>query len=438
MEIQSLEQLQAADRTSLAFTPHGLGRMEPGDAARFQQSQIASCKLSTDVPERTRGAFEELTKLFAQGVLCYSVYTRVQDDAMLRLEGALRDRFVQWCGGSVTFEDVAGALPPYSADVTTPQAVSDACKGLPRGSRGRSPKWRLRVGGQLIFFDGMLSSLMRWARCAGLLRGQRARHVEFRLVKRRNSVAHGDSHIDTPVAAARALRDLAEFINQLWGHPTPGGRLYPAQVPREVAVLAWDGAGSISLGSPESVAAGEDTEGYSHVVVRSASAPGMVVEDSHWMEFDARFETTQYPTEHLWGPVSRSEALAWLDAERPQGDSVEFLDRVFMVRSTGGQVYPPMRPEVAAGLDSALRQGAWHTVRADFPLDAFNHVRGGMDPSSEHSKRPGDCPACAVQELGRGSHTAALGVAEAALGTLTPVRPPTVHVPESLHWPIRF
>ncbi|MEU2866884.1 hypothetical protein ABZ672_53265 [Streptomyces mirabilis] len=438
MEIQSLEQLQAADRTSLAFTPYGLGRMEPGDAARFQQSQIASCKLSTDVPERTRGAFEELRKLFAQGVLCYSLYTRVQDDAVLRLEGALRDRFVQWCGGSVTFEDVAGTLPPYSVDVTTPQSVRDVCKGLPRGSRARSPKWRLRVDGQLIFFDGMLSSLMRWARCASLLRGQRARKVEYLLVQRRNSVAHGDYHTDTPVAAARALRELAEFINQLWGHPTPGGRLYPAQVPREVAVLAWDGAGSISLGLPESVAAGEGIEGYSHVVVRSASAPGMQVEDSHWMEFDARFETTQYPTEHLWGPVSRSEALAWLDAERPQGDSVEFLDRVFIVRSVGDQVYPPMRPEVVAGLDSALCQGTWHTLRADFPLDAFNHVRGGMDPSSGHIRRPGDCTACAAQELGRGTHAEALGVAEAALGTLSPVRPPTVHIPDSIHWPIRF
>jgi hypothetical protein len=140
----------------------------------------------------------------------------------------------------------------------------------------------------------------------------------------------------------------------------------------------------------------------------------------------------------LWGPVSRSEAVAWLDAERPQGDSVEFLDRVFMVRSVGDQVYPPMRPEVVAGLDSALCQGTWHTLRADFPLDAFNHVRGGIDRSSGHTRRPGDCTACAVQELGRGTHAEALGVAEAVLGTLSPVRPHTVHIPDSIHWPIRF
>lgn len=438
MEIQSLDQLQAADRTSLAFTPYGLGRMEPEDAARFQQSQLSSCKLSDDVPERTRSAFERLTRLFAQGVLCYDLYTRVHDDALLRLEGALRDRFVQWCGGSVTFEDVAGTLPPYSADVTTPQSVSDVCRGLPRGSGRRRPKWRLRVDGKLIVFNGMLASLMRWARCAGLLRGQRARKVELGLVDQRNSAAHGEYGIDTPVDAVRALRNLAEFINQLWGHPTPGGRLYPAPVPREIAVIAWNDAGSIRLGTPDAFAGAEDTEGYSHVVVRSASLPGMQVEDSHWMEFDTWFETTQYPTEYLWGPGGRSEVLAWLDAEGPQGDSVDILDRVFMIRSSGDQVYPPMRPEIVIGLDTTLRQGTWHTVRADFPVDAFNHVRGGTDPSSGHTNRPGDCPACAVQELGRGSYAEALGAAEVVLGPLSPARPLAVRIPESLHWPVRF
>jgi hypothetical protein len=438
VEIQSLDQLQAADRTSLAFTPYGLGHMEPVDAARFQQSQIASCRLSADVPERTRGAFEKLTRLFAQGVLCYDLYTRVHDDAVLSYEGALRERFVQWCGGSVTFEDVAGTLPPFSADVTTSQSVHDVCRGLPRGSRRQPPKWRLRVDGQLIVFDGMLTSLMRWARTAELLRGQRARRVELGLVKQRNSAAHGDDHIDTPVDAVRALRNLAEFINQLWGHPTPSGRLYPAPVPREIAVIAWNDAGSISMGSPDAFAGAEETEGYSHVVVRSVSLPGAQVEDPHWMEFDTQFETTQYPTEYLWGPGGRSEAMAWLDAERPKGDSVDFLDRVFMVRSSGDQVYPPMRPGVVVGLDSAFRQGTWHTLRADFPLDAFNHVRGGTDPSSEHINGPGACSACAVQELGRGSYVEALGAAEAVLGAISPVPLPAVRIPESLHWPIRF
>ena len=35
-------------------------------------------------------------------------------------------------------------------------------------------------------------------------------------------------------AAADTMGDLVEIINQLWGVPTPGGRLFPAPLRREV------------------------------------------------------------------------------------------------------------------------------------------------------------------------------------------------------------
>src|SRR5439155_6175821 len=43
-----------------------------------------------------------------------------------------------------------------------------------------------------------------------------------------------------PPDAARTIRDLAEIINHLWGHNTPGGRLYPGPLKREVTAIGWD------------------------------------------------------------------------------------------------------------------------------------------------------------------------------------------------------
>jgi hypothetical protein len=48
--------------------------------------------------------------------------------------------------------------------------------------------------------------------------------VEDALAKLCNHVAHPSGHhVDTPVGAARTVRDLTELINQLWGQATPGG-----------------------------------------------------------------------------------------------------------------------------------------------------------------------------------------------------------------------
>jgi hypothetical protein len=96
-----------------------------------------------------------------------------------------------------------------------------------------------------------------------------------------------------------------------------------------------------------------------------------------------------------------------------------------------------MRPEVAADLPEAERTGLWHALRADFPIDAFAHVRGRTDPDAGHDPQ-GDCGACSVYVLGSGSHQQALTAAESALGVLTPVQPPKVRVPYSLHWPHRL
>ncbi|MFI6357747.1 hypothetical protein ACIBJF_35125 [Streptomyces sp. NPDC050743] len=104
------------------------------------------------------------------------------------------------------------------------------------------------------------------------------------------------------------------------------------------------------MGQADALRDDTDADGYLYLLIRSVSGPGSRYEDAYWSAFDARFETTQFPAEYLWGPGSRSDALAWLDAEQPKGDFVDYVDRVFMLREHDGQVYPPMHPEVAAGL----------------------------------------------------------------------------------------
>jgi hypothetical protein len=86
----------------------------------------------------------------------------------------------------------------------------------------------------------MLDSLLRWARREGLLRGQRNRAREVLFKRFRNYVAHPAGYqLVTPVDAARALRDLAEIINHLWGASTAGGRLYPAPIRRAILAIGW-------------------------------------------------------------------------------------------------------------------------------------------------------------------------------------------------------
>ncbi|MFJ7057778.1 hypothetical protein ACIQVA_08485 [Streptomyces microflavus] len=367
MEIQTLEELRTADDLSLAFNPYGLGgRMRPEDAAEFQQ-QIADCDLAEGVAAGTRDSFEPLRTVFAYGVLCYDVYTMVGDQALLIYEQALRDRFMEWCAGTVTFR------LPRAPDVSyTVTSYDDVKKRADRMTRQRA---KLVVADQAIEFNGMLHGLRLCARTAGLLRGRRSRAVEDALAKLRNYVAHPSGHqVDTPVGAARTVRDLAELINQLWGQATSDGRLYPAPLRREIVMLSWNGSGrtrmepASALTVPDPVEDQESDDEYQHVVVRAIPfIPGSRWNDAHWAEYDSRYEATRFPTEYLRGPGTREEARAWLEQERPDGDSVDFTDRVFLVQDHG-RLLPPMRPAVAAGLPDDERAGVWHTVRADFPM----------------------------------------------------------------------
>jgi hypothetical protein len=89
MDIRTFAQLTTLDERSLSFTPLGLatgGKLSPENAAEFQQRSIVATDLVPAVPEGTRSSFERLRTLHAYGVLCYDLFTVVDDLTWIVLE----------------------------------------------------------------------------------------------------------------------------------------------------------------------------------------------------------------------------------------------------------------------------------------------------------------------------------------------------------------
>lgn len=306
MEALSLEELREMDARSLYFTPYGFGgRMAPEDALAFQQHVISQHSLADDVAEGTRQRFEQLRHVYRYGLLCYDLFTMVSDAALLVFEQALRDRFVEFHGGTVTFRASSGqehgiAFPNYADFMKQYKAHSGT-----KIKMGSDQRW--------TGFNGMLDGLYRWARREGLLRGQRNRSRESVLKELRNMAAHPSGfHLDSPVDAARRMSDLAEVINQLWGCPTPGGRLHPAPVDRQPVAIGWNEAGSITICQAANLQSAGGTDGWEFVLVQAVFSPGES-EDPTLTQFDSLFENTTYPCDLMWGPGTRAQALAWLE-----------------------------------------------------------------------------------------------------------------------------
>ncbi|GIF48197.1 hypothetical protein DFJ67_3518 [Asanoa ferruginea] len=415
MQITSLAQLRETDERTQRFTPLGLGldrMLTPESAATYHQETVAQIDLADAVAQGTRDAFERLRKIRAYGVLCYEIYTLVNDHALLVIEQALRDRFIHFHDGSCTFVHRDG----HEKTITITD-YDDVYKAAKRFPARRGYQLVVGRGPAAVEFNGMLDGLRKWARAAGVLRGQRNRRIEQVLATLRNSVAHPSStHLLTPVDCAETLRDLAEFINQLWGVPTPGGRLYPAPVERDALFIGWNANGSVTLAPADHLSAGlvrlDQIEQCA--IVRAVFCPGTRLEDPDLYYFDSRYENTRLPTEYLWGPGSPTEAATWLTTTSPTRDFVDLLDQVFAIRHEGDRVYRPMKPGVVALLDPADQSGHWYLVQADTPQDAYLHIRQilAAEPGCSQS---GECPACPIEILDQGTVKELVG-----RGQLTP------------------
>lgn len=423
MIIKTLAELCEPDERTLHFSPLGLGdNMRPEDAVDFQQHVVARHDLVPTVAEGTRQSFEQLRMIFSYGLLCYDIYTLVDDHALLVFEQALRDRFIDFHQGTVTFVNPKDGRPEGVAAERYEQI---------RKFVSRHQKWQLQVGAQTIRFNGMLGGLLNWARAAGLLRGQRNRGVERAIGRLRNLVAHPDSfHLATPVDAAETIGDLAEIINHLWGSSTPGGGLYPAPVRRAIVAVSWNPQNQAIRTTtldriPADFEVGQHDLGVDDWCCVLARG---VPHDWNLMHFDARYETGRYPAEWLWGPGSVGEALAWLVREWPEGDEVDILDRLFLLRSCEDLLYLPQSPGIAAAADSNERPGMWYVVRADSPVDAFSHMRQAL-AGGFGCTRQGRCRQCPVEVVGAGPWQEAMDLL-ARSGVAVAVREvPDVRVP---------
>ena len=108
MIIKSLAELAEPDEASLAIRPLDIdpARVAEG-VAEFRQELVAGFELVGEVPESTRLSYDRVRTIYAYGVLCYDLYTVAGNQALLVVEQALRERFLPFYGGTVTFIDGA-------------------------------------------------------------------------------------------------------------------------------------------------------------------------------------------------------------------------------------------------------------------------------------------------------------------------------------------
>jgi hypothetical protein len=207
-----------------------------------------------------------------------------------------------------------------------------------------------------------------------------------------------------PVRSAQTLRDVAETINKLWGHDTPGGRLFPGPVARQprVAAVAPDGkSGGCEMRLEQVPEADEDERTWDYAVFLAVEGDDLIEpgRGGHiGFVHQSGFQTTRFPCTQIWQGswtdlMQATEQHAFADLS----DTVHHLDRLFLIRVGQGKNDMARSPSDLLALDEPPR-GQWYAVTADAPLDAWVHVRdhepgvaGGRD----------FCPECCVQITAR-------------------------------------
>src|SRR5215469_8219386 len=106
MIIKTLAELSETDQASLAIRPLNIDSEKLAEGvADYRQRLVASFELVDGVPESTRNSYERLRTIYSYGILCYELYTVAGDQARLVVEQVLRDRFLPFYDGTVTFVD---------------------------------------------------------------------------------------------------------------------------------------------------------------------------------------------------------------------------------------------------------------------------------------------------------------------------------------------
>ena len=148
----------------------------------------------------------------------------------------------------------------------------------------------------------------------------------------RDYIAHGaGDHLLMPGDAARAISDVVEIVNRLWGTATPGGRLYPAPIQREIQLVGWSPREQVMAGPVGLPYDGQPLGPHEAVEQLRFAIPGrgpiddwtwvlvcVVPHDDGLMRFDSLFEVTTYPCELGGGPGNAWDAVTWAEQELPK------------------------------------------------------------------------------------------------------------------------
>jgi len=334
MIVKTLAELAEPDLASLVIRPLDIDPAKIAEGvAEYRQRQVASFELVDAVPDSTRMSYERIRRIYSYGVLDYDLYTVAGNQARLVVEQALRDRFLPFYGGTPVFIDGKGGEHPVLAGRFGD--LYDADRPLVRKS------WRLKIqsGRHPIPFNGMLSSLLRWARAEGLLGGQRDRWQDKFRILFRNYTAHSEYHREMPDDTAAEIFHLAQLINRLWGAPgeTP--------IRREVVAIAWS-ATATSYGLAEHFRIDDRMPADATCAVILADPQDLTLGDS----FDAQYEMTAMPYQFLWGPGTWAEGAEWVKRQQPVADEIATVDRLFLLPA--GRIANDVKTVVRA-----LRQG---------------------------------------------------------------------------------
>jgi len=371
MRVKTFDELTADDErvVHIPQLDPTTGTLAPASTSLMPiQCMIADCDLVPAIPEHVRAQFERCRMLHTYGCFAYDLFTVAAQHAYFALEAALGARFLTYYPSGVPLENTRRS---GATDQLHPAFFNEISAALRHdGTHPRGKGW-IVVGHPR--FDGLMKSLLAWARAERLLDGQRNRVVEGALHRLRNLAAHPHGPLLLPPGeSAAVIRDIAEIINRLWGQFTPGGRLYGTPLEMSLIYAHWSPDGSREVGHAEGLLRlGEvDRRDGGRWVLLEAADPD---EAFSW---SPNYETTVYPTTLVWHGNSWEGAAAAWTAYQVEGchpQPREWRGRYFLVRHGGAQgpELPrlPMQFRSLAPADWNVPGTQWGIVRADHPGD---------------------------------------------------------------------
>lgn len=408
------------DQATLRFTGLGLsmgGLISPEAAVRLQKHNV-DFELAEAVPDDTRKLFQRLQAIHMQGIWEYQMFTVADDYALHVLEHALWERLLDYYNRQPPLLDVRGRVTQIQ-----PATISEIAKLVAKS------RYRLRSSREpttSLAFSGDLTDLFRWARHEGLLCGQRSRRFDIvypRMLARLRPLTYS---LRMPVDSSRLIREVGEFINQVWGTATPDGQIFPTPLSRAVVILGWPPErNQIAKLRPDTFSEDRGRGSWEFIVLLAVES------DNQLFEFHSDIESTLFSARLLAGPMGWEETSDWLKIHPHESDTVDVLDRWFVARLDSrdwarnlGQL---------AGLSPSERQGKWILMQADFPIDAVVHARSLSNPAENH-RAIGTCDRCWVSAKASGSWRRVLSVASDLGADITPTPSKQVETPMRRGW----